>query len=252
MSTCINCGAKLTGRYCAACGQPVKARLTLVSVLRSSVAAFFDTDSGFLATLLGLFIRPGIVVSNYVEGKTVPYVHPGRYLIVAIAALQITIGITGGIGDFAAGFAEASGGLENLSQTQQDSEVLVQDFLFVVMLLGLPLTAAIQRLVFWRSVRNFVEHFVCVTYIYAQQTVVTNLLLISDVLLPRPGYIFSILFFAIPGGLYVWTLVVFTRSGRFLGTLKGLLMLALSMIVNVIVVAFVLGVIRGIYNAAGA
>ncbi len=223
------------------------------SVIRSSFLAFFDSDAGFLATFLGLFRNPGALANRYVSGVTVPYVHPARYLIVVVAALQLTIAVTGGIGDVAAGFAEASGDFENLSEAQEDSNELVQNYLFIVMLLGLPLTAALQRLVFWRSGRNFVEHFVGLTYVYAQQLVVINMLLIVDALLPvRAGFLLSIAFFSVPSIYYMWMLVVFTGSRLVGGTLKAFLMLILSAIVNAMVVAFVLGVIRGMKTAAGA
>ncbi|MEM9333732.1 MAG: DUF3667 domain-containing protein [Pseudomonadota bacterium] len=214
--------------------------------------AFFDSDSGFVATLLALFKNPGRLVSRYVSGVTVPYVHPARYLIVTIAALQLTIGLTGGISDFAAGFVEATGDLENLSQAQQDSNDLFQNYLFVVMLLGLPLRAAFQRLVFWSSGRNFVEHFVCMTYVYAQQLVIINLLLVTDALLPTPPVqLLSLLFFVLPSVYYAWTLVVFNASRLLTGTIQALLMLLISAFVNAVVVAFVLGIIRGMRNAAG-
>ena len=253
MTTCLNCGTPVTGAFCSACGQPVRSRLTMKSVLRASVLAFFDSDSGFLATFVGLFRNPGALVNRYVSGVTVPYVHPARYLIVVVAALQLTIAITGGIGDVAASFAEASGDFENLSAAQEDSNELVQNYLFIVMLLGLPLTAALQRLVFWRADRNFVEHFVGLTYVYAQQLVVINMLLVIDALLPvRAGTLLSIAFFSIPSIYYMWTLVVFTRSRLTGGIFKAFLMLILSAVVNAMVVAFVLGIIRGMRTAAGA
>ncbi len=253
MTNCLNCGASVTGSFCSACGQPVRSRLTLLGVFRSSFLAFFDSDSGFLATLFGLFRNPGRLASRYVSGVTVPYVHPARYLIVAIAALQITIGLTGGISDFAKGFVEATGDLENLTQAQEDSNELFENYLFVVLLLGLPLTAAFQRLVFWSSGRNFVEHFVCLTYVYAQQLVVINLLLVTDALLPAPPVdILTLLFLLVPSIYYAWTLVVFNTARLFTGSLKALLMLLISTFVNAVVVAFVLGIIRGMRNAASA
>lgn len=78
---CLNCGADLTGKYCAACGQKRIDRRDL------SVRRFFghvlgeltDLQSNkILRTLGALLFKPGLLTSEYLAGKKGSYIGPVR------------------------------------------------------------------------------------------------------------------------------------------------------------------------------
>ena len=63
MDACPQCGAALTGEYCAACGQR---RIhpdseTLPGFARSAVASISPADGRALPSLRDLIIRPGLL-----------------------------------------------------------------------------------------------------------------------------------------------------------------------------------------------
>lgn len=85
-SACLNCGAVLTGRWCAACGQKRDIRrLSLQHLVREVPHAVFHVDHGLVPTLKGLLLRPGQVVSEYLEGKRARYFNPLTLLVIASA-----------------------------------------------------------------------------------------------------------------------------------------------------------------------
>ncbi len=84
LTHCENCGAPLTGRYCAQCGQPaIDYHRSFGSLLADAADAFFNLDERFLKTFWLLLIKPWRLTNEFVEGKRVRYVHPLRVYLIA-------------------------------------------------------------------------------------------------------------------------------------------------------------------------
>lgn len=96
-AVCANCGTPLAGPYCAACGQAeADLRQPILSLVTDFLDGAFAWDGRFLTTLRGLYMRPGRVARDYVDGKRMQYSPPMRiYLIMTLAffALSAAIGI---------------------------------------------------------------------------------------------------------------------------------------------------------------
>src|SRR6266849_10482907 len=86
LSHCENCGAQLTGRYCAQCGQAaVDYRRSFRHVIADVLDSFLNWDSKFFATLGLLITRPWRLTNEFLAGRRVRYVHPLRlYLLASI------------------------------------------------------------------------------------------------------------------------------------------------------------------------
>src|SRR5712691_1464543 len=86
LSHCENCGAQLTGRYCAQCGQAaVDYRRSFRHVIVDVLDSFLNWDSKFFGTLGLLITRPWRLTNEFLAGKRVRYVHPLRlYLLASI------------------------------------------------------------------------------------------------------------------------------------------------------------------------
>src|SRR6266852_7692939 len=86
LTHCENCGAQLTGRYCAQCGQAaVDYRRSFRHVIVDVLDSFLNWDSKFFATLGLLITRPWRLTNEFLAGKRVRYVHPLRlYLLASI------------------------------------------------------------------------------------------------------------------------------------------------------------------------
>lgn len=87
LTHCENCGAALTGEYCAQCGQhAIDYRRSLLRVVLDAADSFLNLETKFLKTLGVLLTRPGRLTNDFNAGRRVRYVHPLRlYLLASIA-----------------------------------------------------------------------------------------------------------------------------------------------------------------------
>jgi hypothetical protein len=84
MTTCKNCGYTFEGKYCSHCRQEAHTeRLTLREIGRQIRNASVDVDRGLLFTIRELFLRPGVTLRNYLEGKRVNYSNPFFFVLLA-------------------------------------------------------------------------------------------------------------------------------------------------------------------------
>jgi hypothetical protein len=83
---CENCGAPLTGHYCAQCGQAaVDYRRSFRHVIADVLDSFLNWDSKFFATIALLIFKPWQLTNEFLAGKRVRYVNPLRlYLLASI------------------------------------------------------------------------------------------------------------------------------------------------------------------------
>ena len=84
---CASCGAVVTERYCAACGEEVldAQKLTVRHFLTHSlVPEVVNVDGKIWRTLRYLLFRPAFLSLEYAAGRRRPYVGPLRVLLVAI------------------------------------------------------------------------------------------------------------------------------------------------------------------------
>ena len=86
LTHCENCGAQLTGRYCAQCGQPaIDYRRSFRHVIVDVLDSFLNWDSKFFATIGLLIVKPWRLTNEFLAGKRIRYVHPLRlYLLASI------------------------------------------------------------------------------------------------------------------------------------------------------------------------
>jgi len=83
---CDNCGASLTGRYCANCGQrrepPVNSLWHFLTVAFEDVT---HADSRLWSTLAALLFKPGFLTHEFLAGRRARYLPPVRlYLVLSV------------------------------------------------------------------------------------------------------------------------------------------------------------------------
>lgn len=84
---CPNCGARLTGEYCASCGQPSRSPIVSLRAFAShALDEMLSLDSRLLRTLRALFLHPGKLTRDYLEGRRARYARPVQLYLVAAAA----------------------------------------------------------------------------------------------------------------------------------------------------------------------
>jgi hypothetical protein len=73
---CQNCGAKLSGPFCAQCGQHAYPRRKLIHVIGELMHGLFYLETKTWRTLPMVLVRPGTLTRNYVYGKRARYLSP--------------------------------------------------------------------------------------------------------------------------------------------------------------------------------
>ncbi len=92
LTHCENCGAELTGPYCAKCGQPaIDYHRSFGSLLLDAADAFFNLDERFFKTFALLLVKPWRLTIEFVEGKRVRHVHPLRVYLIASVTFFLVI-----------------------------------------------------------------------------------------------------------------------------------------------------------------
>jgi Protein of unknown function (DUF3667) len=86
LTHCENCGAPLTGEFCAQCGQhAIDYRRSIFRVLLDAADSFLNWDTKFLHSMNQLLIHPWHLTNDFNAGRRARYVHPLRlYLIASI------------------------------------------------------------------------------------------------------------------------------------------------------------------------
>jgi hypothetical protein len=89
---CRNCGANVTGDYCATCGQETRVKLPTARVfLREAAGRYVTLDGRLWRTLAALMFRPGFLTREYIVGRRRRYIRPARLFLVLSLALFAAI-----------------------------------------------------------------------------------------------------------------------------------------------------------------
>jgi Protein of unknown function (DUF3667) len=83
---CLNCGAALTGRYCANCSQAADVHVPSTrELLHETLEGLTHSDSRLWNTLSLLWFVPGKLTQEFIAGRRVAYLPPFRlYLVLSI------------------------------------------------------------------------------------------------------------------------------------------------------------------------
>ena len=82
--SCLNCGARLSGAFCASCGQrDIPPYPSVRELAIDAVSEFSGWDGRLASTLRELIRHPGALTHEFLEGRRVRYISPLRVYLVA-------------------------------------------------------------------------------------------------------------------------------------------------------------------------
>jgi hypothetical protein len=93
---CQNCGARLVGEYCHACGQQGHVHRSVLHVIEEVFHGITHFDSRTWRSLPMLAFRPGTLTRNYVMGQRAKYVPPFAMFLFSIFAMFLAFAFSGG------------------------------------------------------------------------------------------------------------------------------------------------------------
>jgi hypothetical protein len=174
---CKNCGNLYEGNFCNNCGQKTKNDRITVSHLFHSLLERFDINRGILYTAKMLFVQPGKVIQDYLNGKTKIYYNPISYLVV-IASIYSLIMISFNIYDSSVGnFNEAMGIPEEQLEFQQKFSSIMKKFLSFISILMIPFYSLASYWIFKKRKLYYAEHMIVNSYLLAQYLLILTFLM---------------------------------------------------------------------------
>jgi hypothetical protein len=94
---CRNCGAGLTGAYCAACGQPARIHRSLASLFHDILHGVFHFEGKIWRTIPELFFHPGRLTRRYIDGERAKFVSPMALFLFTVFLMFAVFAFTGGM-----------------------------------------------------------------------------------------------------------------------------------------------------------
>ncbi len=236
---CKNCGEILYGAYCSTCGQKViSERITIRYIFSELFNIFTNLDRGFLHTIKMLFTAPGEMIRNYLNGQTLRYYHPLRFLVVTIA-ISVAINLSLGVYDRQQSEIQSMVGKpqsEQIVAAQQRLNQEVKKYLNFIPMIMIPLLAAFSYLLFSKRYWNYAEHLVLHSFLQGQFALIGLPVLIVSAFFPGQQYSFITLIFMLAIGLFYGAYVFrqFFQIGVWQATIKYLLTYLLSYIMLIL------------------
>jgi hypothetical protein len=93
---CSNCGAKLDGKFCAACGQPAHLHRTLGHMVEEFLHGLLHFDTRAWRTLPMVIFRPGTLTRDYIHGKRARFISPLAMFLLMIFTMFAVFAFAGG------------------------------------------------------------------------------------------------------------------------------------------------------------
>lgn len=93
---CLNCNTEFVGKFCPECGQRADTgRFTVSFIFSNFIQGILSNDGGVWFTLKNLFIRPGQMMVDIINGKRKSYFSPFPMLFLTLSLYVIIFTFTG-------------------------------------------------------------------------------------------------------------------------------------------------------------
>jgi hypothetical protein len=203
---CLNCGAVLTGRYCANCSQSADVHVPSTrELLHEALEGITHSDSRLWRTLRLLWFKPGRLTQEFVAGRRAAYLPPFRlYLVLSIIFFLVAslsnkhvkfMSLDGktSLAQAAANAASVPPQCASVNSTAFEARLFGRDWtprirhvcgeiardngenlqhvalatMPKAMFIFLPLIAALHMLLYWRPRHRYAEHLLFFLHLHA-------------------------------------------------------------------------------------
>jgi hypothetical protein len=106
-SNCLNCGTRLIGPYCAACGQKAHVHRSLRGFFQDMVQGLFNFEGKIWRTLPMLAWRPGELTRRYIAGERARFISPIALYLFSVFLMFAVLNLTGMLDSKAPGPVDA-------------------------------------------------------------------------------------------------------------------------------------------------
>lgn len=165
---CLNCSERVYGfDHCSYCGQDTGTkRISIANLVSTGVNKILGFEIRMMKTFYELTVRPGAVITRYVEGQRRTYTNPIKYYFFCIASALFIYSV------FSYAYTGTFGlNLEDdlLITTKFDvsNDKKLRRLVALSILLLQVATTLLLKIVYWRSTRNIGEITTFTIYLFA-------------------------------------------------------------------------------------
>ena len=187
---CKNCKTEYTGYYCPGCGQKlITERYSLQDGASHIVAMILNFDRGLWPTIYNLVRNPGKVIRDYLNGITVPYFHPFRFLFLMVT-INVLLMISSGAYVYVQESFSQKMTHESMPEITKELMAKGNSYFNILIALSMPILAFGSWLLFRKKGYNYAEHLIVVCYAYGLVMLV-GILLIPIYLINQDAYLYA-------------------------------------------------------------
>ena len=99
---CLNCGTKLAGDFCHACGQHAHVHRTLTAFFHDFLHGVLHFEGKIWRTLPLLAWKPGDLTRRYIDGQRASFISPVALFLFCVFLMFAAVSLIGGMGDVSA------------------------------------------------------------------------------------------------------------------------------------------------------
>lgn len=196
-SSCLNCNAQLSGKFCSECGQKAAThRITPGHFITHDLMhGVLHLDKGILFTLKHVFTRPGYAAKDYISGKRVNYYNIFYLILLTVGFLLLAHGhkhVT----------AEQLEKLGKLPHSLAIIFALFANNFKYILLLQIPLFSLCGIVFFNRLNYNYFENFIIAGYATLGAFILSLIGTLIGMLWSPASIIFNLLIFPFVGWVY--------------------------------------------------
>ncbi len=182
--TCKNCNNNFEGKYCNNCGQKVINHRNTIKHFFRYLLQGFDIDKGVLFTARSLFVNPGKVLADYLNGRTVIYYNPLKYLLI-IASIYALLMIWFNIFDSnLRSMNDMIGVNDNQTNLQRQINLYTKNYMSFISILILPFYSLMSKWIFHRKKLFYAEHLILNAFFMSQYLLIITFSLFVIIIFP--------------------------------------------------------------------
>ncbi len=196
MIKCKNCGHHFEGNFCNHCGQSAKTgRINLMFLWEDIHHGLLHYDKGITYSGKQLFLKPGYIIRDYIQGKRVGHFRPISLVIVLATIYALVNHLTG----------------VNLLSSKNDDSVKIYNYIlehyYWFIIATIPLFSISTKIAFREKHLNFAEYIIFESFKASQRLIIHTIFLPIIFLVNNPKFTgFSINFlFVVDISLIIWT-----------------------------------------------
>ncbi|MFL6800797.1 MAG: DUF3667 domain-containing protein [Sphingomicrobium sp.] len=96
---CLNCGTRLTGEFCHACGQHAHVHRTLTAFFHDFLHGVLHFEGKIWRTLPLLAWKPGELTRRYIDGQRASFISPVALFLFCVFVMFAAVSLLGGLGE---------------------------------------------------------------------------------------------------------------------------------------------------------